>query len=170
MTWETQIISQTIYQWLIDKIWNITWLNIYWSAIFLFIVAVYAVLVLLLWFIHNLIKKHYKNNEQKFFLECDHIIAKFAQEQYKSRHQENINISLMESIFQSETKNYFLEKNIFENKVKETENKIWKTIIDKAQRSNFYKYYNKTKISKIISKIIWLILTIITLWIYKLFI
>lgn len=168
MTWDQ--ISQTMYQLLIDKIWNITWLNIYWSAIFLFIVAVYVVLIILLWSIYNLIKKHYKNNEQQFFLECDQIIAKFAQEQYIVKYPENINIYLMKWVFQSDTKNYFLEKNTFENTVKEIESKIWKKIIEQSQRTNFYKYYNKTKISKIISKIIWLILTIITLWIYKLFI
>ncbi len=168
MTWA--VISQTIYQLLIDKIWNITWLNIYWSAIFLFIVAVYAVLVILLCSIHTLIKKYYKNNEQKFFLECDKIISKFAKEQYIGKYQNNINIYLMEWIFQSDTKNYFLEKNTFETKVKETENNIWKTIIDKYQWWVFYKYYNKTKTSKIVSEIIWWILTIITIWIYKLFI
>jgi hypothetical protein len=168
MTWA--VISQTMYQLLIDKIWNMTWLNIYWSAIFLFIVAVYAVLVILLYSIHTLIKKYYKNNEQKFFLECDKIISKFAKEQYIGKYQNNINIYLMEWIFQSDTKNYFLEKNTFETKVKETENNIWKTIIDKYQWWVFYKYYNKTKTSKIVSEIIWWILTIITIWIYKLFI
>ena len=168
MAWASTL-PQTIYQSLIDRISNTSWLNIYWSAIFLFIVAVYAVLIIILWSIHNVIKKYYKNNEQKFFLECDQIIYKFAQEQYNIKHHDNINISLMETIFQSNTKNYFLEKNIFENKIKEIENKSWKTIIDQSQRTNFYKYYSKTKILKIISKIIWRTLTIATLWIYRIF-
>ena len=165
MTWDQ--ILQTTYQLFIDKIWNITWLNIYWSAIFLFIVAVYAILIIILWSIYSMIKKLYKNNEQKFILETDNIIFQFAQEQYNTKYQENINISLIEEIFESNTKSYFLEKNNFEKKVKEIENRIWKIIIDKTQRSNFYKYYNKTKISKLISNIIWWILTIITLWIYR---
>lgn len=168
MAWEATL-SQSIYQSLIDKIWSITWLNIYWSAMFLFAFAVYILLLIILWFIYKLIKKHYKNNEQKFVLECDQIIAKFANEQYNNKYPENINISLVQTIFESKTKNYFLEKITFENKIKEIETKIWKTIIDQTQLSSFNKYFNRTKWSRLITQIIWRILTIITFWIAKIF-
>jgi hypothetical protein len=169
MTWDSLITSQTVYQSLIERLSKTIWLSSHWSEIFLFAIAIYAVLIILLWSFHNLIKRHHKNNQQKFVLECDQIIAKFAQEQYNSKYPENINISLMEWLFQSNTKNYFLEKNLFEKNIKDIETKIWKTIVDQQQRSSFYRNFNKTKASKIFSKIVWRLLTIITLWIYKIF-
>ncbi len=169
MTWEITVISSTIYQSLINKIWNIIWISNHGSEIFLFALAIYGVSIIILWSIHNAVKKHYKNNKQKYFLSCDEIIATFAHTQYTNKYPENINTTLIEAIFESKTKDYFLEKNIFENKVKEIEIKIWKTIIDQTQRNNFYKYYNMTKWSMIFSKTIWWILTIITAWVYRIF-
>ena len=169
MTGESQFIQKTIYQSLMTKVSNIIWLNSHWTEIFLFILAIYAALIIILWAIHNSIRKHYKNSQERFFLECDQMVAKFAQEQYNNKYENNINISLIESIIISNTKNYFLEKQTFENSIKEIEKNIWKTLIDEWQRTNFYKHYNKTKWLKIISKTIWWILTIITIWIYRIF-
>lgn len=169
MPWETPVVSQTIYQSRINKISNLLWLSNHGAEIFLFILAIYAVVVIILWSIHNITKKRYKNNKQMFFLECDEIISLFAKEQYQNKYQENINTTLLTSLFESKSKDYLLEKKIFEDQIKQIENKIWKTIVNQEKWNRFYKYYNKTKWSSMISKSIWRLLTIITLWIYRIF-
>jgi len=169
MTWNKEIISQTFYESIIDNISNTVWLTNHWSEIFLFILAIYAILIIIFWAIHNTIKNNFKKNKEKYFLECDNIIYQLAKEQYQNKYSENINISLLESIFSSNTKSYFSEKYLFEKKIKEIENITWKSIINQNQRASFYKYYKKTKSSKISSQIIWWILTIFTMWIYRLF-
>lgn len=52
------------------------------------------------------------------------MISQFAQEQYNSKYPENINIALVQAMFESNTKKYFSEKLNFENKIKEIETKI----------------------------------------------
>ncbi len=169
MSWEVPLIGQSIYQNLINRISNFLWLSNHWTEIFLFIWAIYAVIIIILGWIHNITKKRYMTNKQKYFLSCDQIISLFAKEQYQSKYKENINTRLLENIFISKTKDYFFEKQIFEDTIKDIENTIWKKIINQEEWNNFYKYYNKTKWSRIISKIIWRILTIMSIWIYKIF-
>lgn len=163
------ILSQTLYQSIIDSIANIIWSSFNGAEIFIFLVAIYIVAIILLWWLYHTTQNLFNQNKKKFFFSCDEIIYQFSQNQYQQKHDPNINNSLMKDIFMSQTKDYFTEKSLFENKVKEIQNKLSKNIISKDNLSKFYRYYKNTKLYKLISTTIWRILTISTLWIYRLF-
>ncbi|MCF7835008.1 hypothetical protein K9M48_03040 [Candidatus Gracilibacteria bacterium] len=161
--------AQTLYDTFITNISNKIGFSILHSEYLIWGIAIYISLLILLGFIHTLTQKYYKKSKQNFFYECDYIIKQLATFQYQNKKNNNINIQLVKTIFDSQSKDYFKEAKNIKIKIKEIENNINQNLIENKQRSKFQKHYKKTKRLMIFSNTIGRIITILTIGTYKVF-
>lgn len=162
-------IWQTLYDIFVQNISKKTWFSTIWSEYLIWWVSIYFCLLILLLFIHSLIIKTLKSLKQSFFLECDLIIKQIATAQYKNKATENINIQLLNTIFESKSKDYFKESTNIISKINEIKEKTKEIIINDKQKSKLKNLDKRINWLEIISKTIWYTLNLLTIGIYKIF-